>query len=56
MKKPLEPGDLVAVKGERGRFVVKKLREDGAVDVFGGKSGYAMFRTFELSRLRRVKK
>lgn len=50
-----EAGDVVHHNGEQGRFVVKKIREDGDVGCFGG-SGYvpgeknikchAAFRTF----------
>lgn len=54
-------GDLVKVKGERGQFTfishVRTADSDQEwVDVYGGSNGFLMFRSFDPSKVRPVKK
>lgn len=59
-----EVGSIVHHNGEDGRFIVKKIRENGDLDTFGG-AGYvpgeqnikchAAFRTFRQSECRLAK-
>lgn len=44
----------IKVKNERGRFVFKKVHDNGDVTVFGGSNGKAMFRSFTPDRCRPI--
>ena len=50
-------GTEISVQGESGRFRFLKHVKSGSnewVDVIGGKKGYEVFRSFDISRVKRV--
>jgi hypothetical protein len=47
----VDQGASVRVAGLRGQFVFRKVDRNGDIEVFGGASGRAMFRTFSASRV-----
>lgn len=52
-------GDVVAVRGQRGRFVIKSFRVDSGackwVSVYGGPKDSKAWRSFTVDRLRKVR-
>lgn len=48
----VEPGREISVRGERGRFVVRRVdAERGEITCWGGPTGREMWRTFRIDRV-----
>lgn len=53
----VEPKTELSIRGESGRFLfVKHVKTPDSewIDVIGGKSGYKMFRSFEVDKVKTV--
>ncbi len=58
LRKPVGPGTIVQIKGERGMFTVKSISTSAAglisVNCVGGPAGHAAWRSFRPERVKKV--